>query len=554
MQQKVGRYSLRGQLGRGAMGVVFLAEDPLLNRNVAIKAIDLGVEDRAEREFLRNGLLRDARAAAVLSHPHIVGVYDVLEEGDSAYLVMEYVAGESLAERLKNGPRPDSETVTRVLRQIAGALDYAHSKGVIHRDIKPGNVMIDAEGTAKIMDFGIARITDTRTVTPTGMVMGTVEYMAPEQVKGEVVDGRADQFALAAVAYQMLTGGTLFGPHTLATLTYKIVNEMPQPVTARNPALPAAVNAAFSKALAKLPGERYATCSQFVEAFDQALSGPARVTASTVHPARTGGSGKRIWLTVVLGLLIAGALLAIWKPWAKTPVSKPIVALETPPSAVETKAPPVVRPDSAPNPGKPKEITQPKALPKLEKPKKAEAGDQPPPKEADLPFPRGQEQMKAGDYEGAIQSFTESIALHPDHPEPYTSRGSAEERLGRNEAAVRDFSEAIRIAPRTAAVAYSDRGVCLVRLRRDDDAFADFNRALEIQPDLAAALSGRGGVYFRRRQYAQALRDYDAAIKANPRLAPAYQNRAGARRATGDAAGAAADLKMAEQLRSQEKQ
>jgi serine/threonine-protein kinase len=203
MQEQIGRYTVRNQLGRGAMGVVYLAEDTLLNRQVAIKTIDLGVEDPSEREFLRNRLLRDARAAAVLSHPNIVSVHDVLQAGDTACVVMEYVCGESLAARLRSGLRLEPEAIVRILRQMASALDYTHSRGVIHRDVKPGNVMIDTGGTAKIMDFGIARLSDTRTVTPTGMVMGTVEYMAPEQVKGETVDGRADQFSLAAVAYQM---------------------------------------------------------------------------------------------------------------------------------------------------------------------------------------------------------------------------------------------------------------------------------------------------------------------------------------------------------------
>jgi len=220
MSQTFGRYTVVGQLGRGAMGVVYLASDPMLNRQVAVKTVDLGVDDPEEREFLRTRLLRDARAAAVLKHPNIVSVYDVFEDGGRAYVVMEYVEGDTLAARLKANPLPDAAMILKVLRQMADALDYTHSRGVIHRDIKPANVMIDAAGTAKIMDFGIARITDTRTCTPTGMVMGTVEYMAPEQIRGEPTDGRADQFALAVVAYQMLTGSTLFGPHTMATLTY----------------------------------------------------------------------------------------------------------------------------------------------------------------------------------------------------------------------------------------------------------------------------------------------------------------------------------------------
>src|SRR5580700_5871868 len=238
MSETFGRYTVIGQLGRGAMGVVYLASDPMLNRQVAVKTVDLSVQEPDEREFLRNRLLRDARAAAVLKHPNIVSIYDVFEDAGRAYVVMEYIEGQSLAELLKINPKPNPTDMLKVLGQMADALDYTHSRGVVHRDIKPANVMIDAAGAAKIMDFGIARISDTRTCTPTGMVMGTVEYMAPEQIRGETVDGRADQFALAVVAYQMMTGSTLFGPNTLATLTYKIVNESPPPPCARNAALP----------------------------------------------------------------------------------------------------------------------------------------------------------------------------------------------------------------------------------------------------------------------------------------------------------------------------
>jgi len=181
--------------------------------------------------------------------------------------------------------------ILKVLSQMADALDYTHARGVIHRDIKPANVMIDAAGNAKIMDFGIARISDTRTCTPTGMVMGTVEYMAPEQIRGETVDGRADQFALAAVAYQMLTGATLFGPNTVATLTYKIVNEAPPPPCTRNAALPRGVDAVVAKALAKTPSERFTNCREFALALAEAFSGaptaalvPAPLVAQPTQP------------------------------------------------------------------------------------------------------------------------------------------------------------------------------------------------------------------------------------------------------------------------------
>src|SRR3984885_10042523 len=141
MSETFGRYTVLGQLGRGAMGVVYLASDPMLNRQVAVKTVDLSVEEPEEREFLRNRLLRDARAAAVLKHPNIVGIYDVFEDAGRAYVVMEYVEGGSLSALLKASPIPDPATTLNVLRQMADALDYTHARGIIHRDIKPANVM-----------------------------------------------------------------------------------------------------------------------------------------------------------------------------------------------------------------------------------------------------------------------------------------------------------------------------------------------------------------------------------------------------------------------------
>jgi len=560
------------------MGVVYLAEDPLLTRKVAIKTVDLGVDDAADREFMRGRLLRDARAAAVLSHPNIVSVHDVLEDGPTAYLVMEYVAGESLAARLKNGT-PDTPTSLRILRQMASALDYAHSRGVIHRDIKPGNVMLDASGGAKIMDFGIARITDTRTVTPTGMVMGTIEFMAPEQIKGEPMDGRADQFSLAAVAYQMMTGSTLFGQHTLATLAYKMVNEAPVAVTARNAALPPAVDAVLNKALSKSPADRYGTCTEFVDALDQVLSGKAppttvllsETTRQTVLPAQSTQPAKRLALTLLaagLGVAVLSSVLVVWKPWVKATTAARPDLTATSATSVPVHEPKATRP---PHPAKkattetvaesrPPEET-PVSLPRTEAPPPPEKLPEPPPAKTTGPlippkatqqFQLGMEQLKAGDDAAAIQSFTAAIALYPGFAQAYHNRGTARQRLDQNEEAIRDYSEAVRLNPHEP-LAFAGLGVCLVRLRRDDEAFAAFNHALELKPDLATALNGRGGVHFRRKQFLLALRDYDAAISANPRFAPAYLNRAHARQAIGDAAGAAADLKMERQLKQQEK-
>jgi Flp pilus assembly protein TadD len=581
MSQTFGRYTVLGQLGRGAMGVVYLASDPLLNRQVAVKTVDLGVDDPEEREFLRTRLLRDARAAAVLKHPNIVNVHDVFEDGGRAYVVMEYVEGDSLSARLKTNPLPDLAMLLKVLRQMADALDYTHSRGVIHRDIKPANVMIDADGTAKIMDFGIARISDTRTCTPTGMVMGTVEYMAPEQIRGETVDGRADQFSLAVVAYQMMTGSTLFGPHTIATLTYKIVNEAPPPPSTRNAALPRGVDSVLARALAKTPSERFTTCCEFVGALAQVFStagtglvGPVPVAPvpptqraisapEPVAPAKRSQSAVLAGAIAVLG--VCGAL-AVWKPWNRAPQLPDQVAAIPP----ATATPVPTREPVAPTKPQPKDAKPAKAistLPKVTPPPVAAKPVEPPeqeeeatllppvpvPKSSKNPTPfetaleRGHEQMKTKDYTGAIQSFTKAIGLRPNFAPAYFSRGVAHQNLEQNEAAVQNYSEAIRLAP-DMAPAFAARGVCLVRLQREPDALVDFQHALQLKPDLASALNGRGGVYSRRKQYRMALADYDAAIKSNPRFARAYLNRARTREAVGDFRGAADDRQRGEEL------
>lgn len=546
------------------MGVVYLAEDPLLNRQVAVKTVDLAVDDAQEREFLRDRLLRDARAAALLKHPHIVGVHDVFEDAGRAYVVMEYVEGDTLAARLKANPLPDAALTLGVLRQMAEALDYTHSRGVIHRDIKPANVMIDASGAAKIMDFGIARITDTRTCTPTGMVMGTVEYMAPEQILGETTDGRADQFALAVVAYQMMTGSTLFGPNTMATLTYKIVNESPPPPCARNIALPRGVDAVLAKALAKKPAERFGSCREFVDALQHAFSDrtitlygmPPVVPPRDLPPKKRWHMAVPLTAVVLLG---AGGALAIWKPWNRGPQTVPVTdARPAPVPPVATPGPTAGGPartaaTSPPNANAATaDVTPPKAtLPPVasrpaepvEPVEEAELLLATPPKSGtnatpfELAMQRGHEQLKSKDYPGAIQSFTKAIELRPNAVNAYYSRGVAQQNLEHNELAIQNYSEAIRLNP-AMAVAYGSRGVCLVRLHRDPEALIDFQRALELKPDLASALRGRGGISFRRKQYRMALADFDAAIKSNPRFAPAYLNRARVREALGDLRGA----------------
>ncbi len=264
--QQIGRYKVVREIGRGAMGVVYLAEDPAIGRTVAIKTIRLSdAPSDEERKFLRDRLFREARSAGILSHPGIVTIYDIYEENNVCYVFMEYVDGPTL-EKLMHGPEPvDGKLVLHVLEETAAALDYAHSKGIVHRDIKPANIMIASSGAVKITDFGVAKFTSQQ-ATNTGVLLGTPSYMSPEQISDLKISGRSDQFSLAVIAYQLLAGDRPFTGETLPGLMFKIVNEEPAPLQRLNASLGAGVDVVMRKALSKDPAERYESCQLFVKA------------------------------------------------------------------------------------------------------------------------------------------------------------------------------------------------------------------------------------------------------------------------------------------------
>jgi len=248
------------------MGVVYRAEDPAIGRTVAIKTIRFSDwTDPGERERLRERLLREAQSAGALSHPGIVTIYDVAEEDGMVFVFMEFVNGPTLEKLIASDQLPDRKTLLDILRQTAAALDYAHRRGIVHRDIKPANIMIDEDGTAKITDFGVARIVSQQ-MTHTGAMTGTPSYMSPEQIQGHPIDGRADQFALAVIAYEILTGEKPFVADSLAGLVYRIVREEPIAPQRLNPTLNATFETVLRRALSKEPDKRYPTCSSFIQA------------------------------------------------------------------------------------------------------------------------------------------------------------------------------------------------------------------------------------------------------------------------------------------------
>jgi len=270
---RIGRYEIVGELGRGAMGVVYHARDPKIGRDVAIKTIKIADQaGPAEETALRERLFREAQSAGRLSHAGIVTIYDVDQVEDLAYIAMELVEGRTLEGDLGKGAVADLNFAGDILSQTAAALDYAHQKEIVHRDIKPSNLMLTSDGVVKVMDFGIARISSS-SLTQTGAVLGTPSYMSPEQVRGEVVDGSSDQFSLGVIAYEMLTGKKPFTGENLTAVILKIVSNAPSHTAELCPWISPELDAVIIRALEKKPENRFGNCSEFAEAFCAASEG-----------------------------------------------------------------------------------------------------------------------------------------------------------------------------------------------------------------------------------------------------------------------------------------
>ncbi len=265
-----GRYSLDRELGRGGMGIVFLARDVALDRPVAVKLLPPSL---AVLPDLRERFLREARTAAKLSHPNIVPIFAVEEHGDLVFFVMGFVDGESLGQRVRRAGPLAASAAIRLIQEVAWALAYAHGRGVIHRDIKPDNILIEkGSNRALVTDFGIARIADQSGVTGKGEILGTAHYMSPEQATGEPLDGRSDLYSLGVTAYFALTGTLPFEGATLPAVLTRVLTEAPPRIATRRPHLPARLAEAVDRCLAKTPAERYATGEELAEAAGVAVS------------------------------------------------------------------------------------------------------------------------------------------------------------------------------------------------------------------------------------------------------------------------------------------
>jgi len=261
---KAGRYQIVSELGRGSMGVVYQGFDPVIGRTVAVKTMLTEGQTPAEFEDFKARFQREAQAAGVLTHPNIVTVYDFGEDEGVLYLAMEFLEGKSLQDLVEEQSVLAVETIVPMYEQVCSALDHAHAHKVIHRDIKPANIMILDSGLVKVTDFGIAKMMSMG-MTQAGQILGTPNYMSPEQVKGRQIDGRSDIFALGVVLYELVTGEKPFGGQNITTVIYKIINENPIPPRELDATIHPGLSYVIQKALAKNPDERYQTCRELAE-------------------------------------------------------------------------------------------------------------------------------------------------------------------------------------------------------------------------------------------------------------------------------------------------
>ena len=325
------KYKVEKVLGEGAMGIVYACYDPAIGRRVAIKTIHAHLLQGKEGEALQQRFAQEIRAVGKLSHPNIIGIFDTDEAQDASgavvpYFVMEFVNGRDLQEYLSEGARFGLAKSIDIACQILDAFEYTHGFGIIHRDVKPANIFLTDDGRIKIADFGVARV-ENSSLTQTGAVIGTPNYMSPEQCSGQAMDSRSDLFSIAVVVYELLTGEKPFSANSAHATMMKLVQSNPEPPSVFNPSLPKSLDPVIAKALAKSPDERYQSAAEFARALEPFRQGSDKghQNSSTAAGDETVAfdrsdqasgipsrrfAGKRSLLMATLGGVVAALLLA----------------------------------------------------------------------------------------------------------------------------------------------------------------------------------------------------------------------------------------------------
>jgi tetratricopeptide (TPR) repeat protein len=529
----LGKYRLTDRLGRGGMAEVYRAYQPNLERDVAIKVMHGYL---AEDEGFVGRFKREARAVATLRHPHIVQVYDFDIEDDIYYMVMEYIAGETLKARLKRlnaeGRRMTLAEVARIFRALCEALGYAHGEGRIHRDIKPANIMFDGERLV-LTDFGIASIVGGTRYTATGAMVGTPAYMSPEQGQGEPGDVRSDVYSLGVILYEMVTGQVPYDADTPLAIVLKHLNEplpLPRKVSAD---VPPAVERVILRALAKSPDDRYQSAGELTDALDAAVQRtemPTEVPLGPVEPVMEAAAPapvpvpppvarQRPWgLIGVAALIVVGliAVVAILLPNLTTDAeltSLPAAVTPTPTAVTPTSTPlseATVHYEAGVTAFEEWELEE--AIRELSQAIETDPGF------AGAYYQRGASYYRNGQHAEAEADLTQAIALQPDLAEAYFVRGLLYLDQARGQEALEDLSTAIELQPDQAEAYYRRAQACdwYVHDCDSDRVLADIARTIELAPDFVEAWIFRGELYLWEEEYDLALSDLIQAVELAP--------------------------------------
>ena len=346
----IGRFAVVGEIGRGANGVVFAARDPVLGRDVAIKAIPLAVNDKV-RERAEANFIKEARAAAGLNHPHIVTIFDAGKTDTLAYIAMERLHGRDLHEYLYVGSRLGVRQAAALMARVADAVHYAHKRGLIHRDIKPSNIFLSREMKPKVLDFGVAMPRSEPNPSQHSQLIGTPNYMSPEQARGQTIDARSDVFSLGTILYEMVTGKRAFDAPNIDELLAKLVGAEPQPVAELRPETPPELIRIINKALAKDVETRYQSAGDLRNDLTAFAGGREMGTQEVRPPATLNTAARRARRRAAWAALATVALLAVVALWwsaqpEKAPMAPAVVQAPSLPAAEPAKPAAVAEPEA----------------------------------------------------------------------------------------------------------------------------------------------------------------------------------------------------------------
>jgi tetratricopeptide (TPR) repeat protein len=525
---RIGSYEVLDQVGRGGMGIVLKALDPRLDRIVAIKILapSLANDTLAQRRFLR-----EARAAAAISHEHVITIHAVDEVAGQPYLVMQLVAGRSLQDTIDRRGPLDLEAIIRTGVQIAAGLAAAHARGLVHRDIKPANILLEEPADrVKITDFGLARTLDDAGLTASGTLVGTPYYMSPEQARGDPVDSRTDLFSLGAVMYAMCTGRPPFRAESAVAVLRKVIDDAPPPIPGLNPQIPTWLVELIARLMAKDPAARYQTAHEVAELLARHLAevrlmepsglsttialGP-RVSQGRQNPRRV-----RVLAFVAAGAVVAAAagLAVEWLRWARNQgrprLEDALASLPNPRVRADNRlpAPTTDAPHSNPTPPE-ASVSNLKRGPS----EPARAAVTAEMAAARKQIASGDAAQNRGDLTAAIKHFTEAIHLDRSSPDAFVRRADAYVREpGANwHGAVADLTEALRLESSRAST-YERRAYAYLRTGDGRRAIEDATEALRLDPKLVAAYAHRGTAYSSLSQWEHALVDLDEHLRRAP--------------------------------------